>query len=263
MSLILTHLSEFGIIHASDSNITSGDNTPAGHGKKTFRVKYLNAGLTVAGAFSVGGKPMDEWMRIFIARQQAHSVKPLAAFASALRTDLEAEMNTLEKKNGSMVHIAGYVEKSGKQHPEFYFVRNIHQMTAEGWYEDLKDQFLVSEDFWTRDCPQHNLMAAFKGKYQLYVNGYPPGRIAYVGVTHQLTDFFSKVWAQPNWKFRSPRSLADHVLFVKLYMIMIGTLFQVSDYPAPYIGGVTQICAIPCPTNVETTSLIAGVANHV
>jgi hypothetical protein len=81
MTLILTHLGRFGIIHASDSNLTSALNTSAGQGKKTFALDYLNAGLTVAGAYSIAGIAMDVWMQNFIRGQEANGTRPLSQFA--------------------------------------------------------------------------------------------------------------------------------------------------------------------------------------
>jgi hypothetical protein len=247
MSLILTHISKFGVVHASDSNLTRGIDA-AGQVQKTFRVTYLNAGLTVAGVYSVAGCSMDRWMTDFITKQ-ASSAESLAAFASRLGNALETEMSSTEKQHGSMVHIAGYVEADGSQHPEFYFVRNIYGIDAvTGEYFDIRDQFAVSEDFWTRDCPKGDLMEVLEsGRAQIYVNGYPSGRIAYLAVIDQLKDFFAELWRKPEWMFRPPQSLTETTLFVKLYMSILGTLFQVSNYPAPVIGGATQICEIPRP----------------
>jgi len=255
MTLILAHISKFGIIHASDSNLTSDSNTYAGQGQKTFELPFLNAGLTVAGAYSVAGKPMDVWMTDFISAQASSGVGSLLKFAEALNARLETEMDADEKQGGSMVHIAGYVEKGGFQHPEFYFVRNVYGIKdSTGEYFDVRNQFAVSEDFWSRDCPKSNAMAAFQsGAYQIYINGFASGRIGYVILQDQMNSFFKAIWEQPQWKFRPPQSLAETVLFVKLYMSVIETLFQVSDYPAPFIGGGCQIHEIPQPPNTVTT----------
>ena len=253
MTLILTHLSKFGIIHASDSNLTSAMNRSAGQAKKTFALDYLNAGLTVAGAYSVAGMAMDLWMQDFIRVQEANGTRPLSRFAEVLRSALEAQMLSQEK-NGSMVHIAGYVESGGVQHPEFDYVRNVYGIdTSTGEYFDVRPAFAVSEDFWTRDCPRANLMAAFQsGIYMIYINGFASGRIGYLGLQATMNSFFESIWAQQNWKFRRPSSLAETVLFVKLYMSIIDTLFQVSDYDAPFIGGGCQIYEIPQPPNTAT-----------
>jgi hypothetical protein len=255
MTLILTHLSKFGIIHASDSNLTSKGKTAAGRGQKVFKVDYLNAGLTVAGSYSVSRTPMDVWMKAFIRSQSRSGARTLSEFAEALRTSLESQMLRQEKRKGSMVHLAGYVDSAGLQHPEFYYVRNVYGIDVNtGGYYDIKDQFAASEDFWTRDCPRSNLMRAFQsGNYQIYVNGFASGRIGYIALQKPMNSFFATIWGQPNWKFRPPRTLAETVLFVKLYMSIIDTLFQVSDYPAPFVGGGCQIHEIPQPPNTATT----------
>src|SRR4051794_12613736 len=126
MTLILTHLSRFGIIHASDSNLTDNLGAPAGSAQKTFSVGHLGAGLTVAGSYSIGGVPMNTWMDSFIQVHSVSGMSSLRQFANELRTRKESEMTSTEKSGGSMIHIAGYVEESGRHHPEFYFVRNVH-----------------------------------------------------------------------------------------------------------------------------------------
>jgi hypothetical protein len=130
MTLILTHLSKFGILHASDSNLTSF-NSNAGTGQKTISVDFLNAGLTIAGIYSVGGVPMNQWMGNFIRTQSMHSGITLADFSCSLRDELESQMTHNEKMNGSMTHIAGYVNTAGVSHPEFWLVRNVHHIDAQ------------------------------------------------------------------------------------------------------------------------------------
>jgi len=107
MTLILTHLSLHGIIHASDSNLTSSGDVAAGQSQKTFPIPHLQAGLTVAGSYSVGGKEMRSWMTDFIQKQATNPTGTLASFAETLRTALEAEMTSGEKRGGSLIHIAG------------------------------------------------------------------------------------------------------------------------------------------------------------
>lgn len=58
MTLILTIINKYGIIHASDSALTSDDNPP-GKARKTFKIKNLKAGLTIAGVYSVGYKRLE------------------------------------------------------------------------------------------------------------------------------------------------------------------------------------------------------------
>jgi len=198
---------------------------------------------------------MDVWMQNFIRVQEAKGTRPLSQFAEALRSAFEAQMLREEKDGGSMVHIAGYVESSGVQHPEFYYIRNVYGIdTSTGEYFDVRPTFAVSEDFWTRDCPKSNLLSAFQsGTYMIYINGFASGRIGFVALQSSMKSFFETIWGQQNWKFRRPRSLAETVLFVKLYMNIIDTLFQVSDYEAPFIGGGYQIHEIPQPPIAATS----------
>lgn len=95
MTLIVTYISKYGIVHASDSNLTSSSGDPAGEGRKTFPIPALNAGLTLAGAYSVAGTKMDAWMEGFI---EAHTAVSLDIFADKLKDALENQMSPSEKE---------------------------------------------------------------------------------------------------------------------------------------------------------------------
>lgn len=255
MTLIITHINRYGIVHASDSNLTGQDNKDAGIGQKTFPIKYLNAGLTVAGSYSVGSISMDKWMNDFINNQQSNKDQTLEIFSKKLKDELQTKMTPNEKKLGCLIHIAGYVEINNKSHPEFWFIRNIHGINSQtGEYENIDEVFEISEDFWTRDCPKGNLMEVFKNEklysWQLYINGFTPGRIGYHLVSKKLEEFFSEIWKVNDWKFRQPKSLEETERLVKLYMQVISDLFILSDYNAHYIGGGTQSHMIPQPLNI-------------
>ena len=259
MTIILTHISNYGIIHASDSNLTARTGRAAGESQKTFKIKHLDAGLTVAGAYSVGGLGMDRWMATFI-QQAANARNPsLSAFAYSLRDDLEAQMTPDEKAAGSMVHIAGYEHQADRFHPEFWFVRNVTGIDLNtGEYTGTSTKFTVSEDFWTRDCPNSRLMEAFQqGVYWVYVNGFASGRIGFVALQRVMGGFFRTVWSNPNWRFRAPRSIEETQTLVRLNIQIIGTLFQLSDYPAPFVGGQVQTLVIPQPPHTATHSPVA------
>lgn len=53
MTLILTHISRYSGIHASDLNLIEGDDQAVGQGQKTFEIPFLSAGLTTAGSYSL------------------------------------------------------------------------------------------------------------------------------------------------------------------------------------------------------------------
>ncbi len=255
MTLIITHINRHGIVHASDSNLTSSANKNAGQAQKTFDIPYLTAGLTVAGSYGVGAKKMNDWMNDFIQRQEKTSGITLETFSHNLKNELESQMTPEQKKKGSITHIAGYVEKDGLYHPELWFVRNVHGMNpVTGEYEDIKQEFAITEDFWNRDYPYHNLKETFQNPIyysrQIYVNGFTPGRIGFNVLQKELESFFMSIWRVRDWKFRSPKDIDETELLVKSYMDFIDLLFQMSDYPAKYIGGQTQTLKIKQPDNI-------------
>jgi hypothetical protein len=249
MSLILTHISSHGIIHASDGNLTSSNGSSAGEAPKVFEIPFLNAGLSIAGAYNVAGQRMDEWLIQFIKHQQDSNCSTLKDFATALSQSFETEMLPVEKDGGSLVHLAGYVHENNEWHPEFWFVRNIYQMDSiTGEYKDFRETFQVSEDLWTRDWHQNNLSHIFpQGGYQLYINGFTSGRVSYMILQQKMNQFFTQIWQNNTWKFRPPNSLEESKLIVDLFIRVIGVLFQLSNYSAPFIGGVPQCYGILNP----------------
>lgn len=251
MTLILTQLSRYGIIHASDSNLSNVRGELVGIGKKVFQIHHLNAGLSLAGSYTVNNIPMNRWMEDFILEDMRIEDSSFKNFAERLKDRLENEMTISEKSMGLMIHIAGYTEINGIYHPEFWFVRNVHGIdNRTGEYTNINDKFNATEDFWTRDCPKNNLLEAFnKGMYQMYGNGFASGRIGFFMLQKTLNNFFLQIWSNTNWHFTPPKSLNQMEALIKLYIKIIGTLFEISDYPGPLIGGDIQTYTIPQPDN--------------
>jgi len=251
MTLIITQISKYGIIHASDSNLSDINGRTIGTGKKCFAIPNLNAGLTVAGSFNVGTLPMDSWMNNFISASISND---LENFAEELRSSLEREMTAAQKISGSLIHIAGYKKDGEKYHPEFWFVRNIYHLDLNtGKYSDLRQEFTKSEDFWTRDNLRGNLFNEFQlndGMYQLYINGFSPGRIGYNIVQSYLMQYFSSLWSNKNWKFRAPKNIDEAKLLIENYMRLINATFILSDYPGQLIGGDIQTEIIKQPEDI-------------
>jgi len=245
MTLIATVISKYGIIQASDSNLTS-PGQPVGAGPKVFRLGFTDAAISLAGAYAVGTESMDSWLPACIASYTTSAMPSLSGFANHLAIELQSSPTANEAR---LFHIAGYVNDASGIHPEFYFVRNIQDISARtGAYEGITSNYQVTEDFWTRDYSQApaNMFAA--GGTQRYFNGFPSGRIAYLGAMQKLKEFYEQVWREPSWKFRPPESLDELAAFVRLELETINTLFVSSDYPTPYIGGVIQIEKIPAPS---------------
>ena len=252
MTLIATAICNLGIVHASDSNLTGGSE-PAVPGQKLFELNFANGAVAVAGRFSVGGTRMDEWLPSAIS-SYAEGSPTLRGFAEYLRERLEDERTADERANATLFHIAGYADIGGKAHPELVFVRNFTDIdTTTGGYVGVMDKFDVTEDFWCRDYANPVVRAALAaGREQRYFNGFPAGRIAYLGFVDGFNDFLGQVWQQPTWKFRPPQNVDELAGFVELEVRAICTMFASSDYDAAYIGGEVQIVKIPAPTNAVT-----------
>ncbi len=254
MTIIVTHMDRHGIVHASDSNLTSQKSSQAIEGKKVFEIKYLNAGLTVAGAYGVGKTRMDVWMQRFIQEQKKISDLNLGDFANLLKDALQQQMHPSQKSQGSLIHIAGYVEDNGVSHPEFWLVTNVPGFdTITGEYFEPSDEFHASEDFWNRDCPKKDLLRKFQqGGYQYYVNGFTSGRVSYNLLRGVMNQFLEVIWSNPNWKFRPPCSIEETAILVETYIQFVGAMFQLSDYSAPFIGGKPRTLLIKSPSNAVT-----------
>ena len=253
MTLIITHLSKYGIVHASDSNLTDNSGA-AGEGQKTYRLPHINAGMTLAGSYSVGGQRMDEWLNAFIQAHATSDSPSLSTFAHNIKCRLETEMLPGEKNSGCIMHIAGYVEANNQSHPEFYSVRNVHGIdSATGAYKGCRQDFACVEEFWAIDGPRGDLLCAFeRGTYQIYINGSAHGRMSYLAINNWLQQIFTVLWEQPGWGFRRPESLEETMVFVKTNLLVINALFKASNYSGPPIGGPIQIYGIPRPANTVT-----------
>jgi hypothetical protein len=251
VTLIATAISKYGIIQASDSNVVKNGLLAAGGSRKVFAIPGLNGALAIAGTLTVGGEVVDTWMPACIAAYTAGRNPSLEGFADHLGRQLSNETSPKEQNAGSLIHIAGYVGTPEGSHPEFYFVRNIQGINPQtGAYEGTTDTWDVSEDFWNRDYLKPDVAQALAqgGRYR-YFNGFHPGRIAYVGASQMLEDFFRQVRDKPEWKFREPQSLDEAASIVALEISVIGTLMKCSDYDPQPIGGDTQIESIPPPAD--------------
>jgi hypothetical protein len=246
MTLICTAISNFGLIQASDSNLT-GRSGAAGGGQKVFSLGFVPGALALAGNYRVDRQRMDEWLPDFIDAYAASEHPSLKGFSHHLRDHLSEEQHKDRSQGGRLFHIAGYVETEDGWHPEMWFVRDFSDIDpATGEYVRA-DDYLISEDFWTRDYADRGIREAIQmGGYQRYFNGTPPGRISFLGVSQLLQAFFAQVWQRADWPFRPPESLSELGSFIKLEITAVATLYGSSDYPAS-IGGSVQMDLTPPP----------------
>lgn len=251
MTLIVTQISQFGIVQAADSNLTAANGSPAGTARKIFPIPHLSAAASVAGSFSVGGTTFDAWLGQFVQDESAAGNNSLQSFATGLKDKLEAEMTATEAQSGSIVHLAGYAPSSGDSQParaEFYHIRNSHGIDSVTGNYSPSQKFLVDEDFATTYMARPGFSGRLNAGYPMvYANGFPSGRINFFSLYQALHQFFLGVWANPSWQFHPPASLQESARFVRVYIEVVGALFMASNYSAPFIGGPVAVYAIPPP----------------
>lgn len=142
-----------------------------------------------------------------------------------------------EKRNCFIAHIAGYNDGF----PEMWHIRNTI-LDDHGNYSEGGDNFDCSEDLKNRDWKKNNLQEVFEQNgYQLYVNGFLPGRVSFNVLRKFIDTFFDSIWSSREYKFRRPKSLLDHQTLVETYVDITTKCFILSDYDPKIIGGKTQL----------------------
>lgn len=255
MTLLATNMCYHGIVLASDSNLTDRSGQLDSMGPKTFPIPHLNAGVSIAGLYSVDGVCMDTWMPNFIELTQTTECNTLADFAQRLRDSFQAGMASGPPEL-MFAHIAGYATDRNGYHPEFHFVRNTLGMEENGEYLPPQPTFLPpSEDFYSRDCRHRNSPTGFinDGQLQFYTNGFPSGRITYVEATRHIGSFLQGVWGTPALCLRHPQTLTEVEGYVRLQMAVIHELFAMSGRTE--IGGDIQTLAIAPPDSSQLSVL--------
>jgi hypothetical protein len=258
MTLITTHMDRFGIVMATDSNLAEPGSPRAQTAQKNFPIPHLEACACVANCWQVGGEKMGSWMTRFINWHEKYGFGTLQDFVSSLRDALQVQTNSAERSIGTIIHIAGYIpdEKLGV-HPVHWTVSNMRLMDDSGDYLPPTPDYEQHEHFWGHDCQcRYNGSGFYEYVYgwAVYMNGMPSGRIAYATVRSALEKLWEGFWnmkGQKGWEFRAPNNIDDTAILVEFYMRTITTLFQVSDYPIPYIGGGIQMTKIPLPANAK------------
>ncbi len=249
MTIIISIVSDHGLIQASDSNVTRPGSSMASSDRKVFPLGFTDGALALAGTYEAWNERMDTWMPSCISDYASTDSPTQEGFAYYLKDRLNAGLTRPQRDMATMIQIVGYVSDDDGVHPALHFVRNFSSInTSTGAYEDRRPTFEVSEDFWNRDYPAAKSAGRLGlGRYWSYFNGTPAGRIAFHHFGELFRGFLGDVWSQPNWRFRPPQSLDELASIIELQIRTIGTLYGMSDYPAPFIGGDPQLQTIAPP----------------
>jgi hypothetical protein len=132
MTLVITEISQYGIVMGADSAVTCQTCLPSGQTgnrvltgvHKLLPIAYLQAGVSCWGYGQIGNIDSDIWLNDFILSHKGQS-QTLQAFV----TQLEVELNriippTQSGQNEAGFHLAGFVPKNGRLTPDFWHLHN-------------------------------------------------------------------------------------------------------------------------------------------
>jgi hypothetical protein len=251
MTLIVSCITKFGIIQASDSNLTNNSGN-AGFGQKVFPIPHLNASLAYSGCYEIDGNSIDIWMNTFISGT-FFTASTIEEFTSQLSGRMTSEMRDNEISQISIVHIAGYQKFENQSHVEHWHISNTG-LNPDGSYSPAMTEFHFSNDFNSRTNHEHrNSLRQFdlnSYMHQYYINGFAPGRMSSMIIKQTIDHALNHIWNRTDWKFRRPSNIFEFSNVVKLYFDFVTKLFPMSDYDAMYIGGEIQTHLISSPQDL-------------
>jgi hypothetical protein len=170
-------------------------------------------------------------------------------------------------RHGSFIHLAGYESDATGFHPEFHFIRNVYKINQQGGYEDVREVFQVSEEYWQKLSNRW-----FPPVEQIYVNSSLPGREQFWAIqwyhrnrmilelepNQRFQDLTSTWWGgasarnmqnELRVRFATPTSLEEWESVVRRMITSTISHFDESGCNPSHIGGDTQVCSIRPPTN--------------
>jgi hypothetical protein len=252
MSLIATYINKFGVVLASDSNLTGAVGN-AGFGQKVFPVPHLNAGITFTGSYEIDGNSVDIWMNEFIS-SSFFTLSTIEDFVKYLTESLNREMRAAEFAQGCIIHVAGYSHSDGVSFLEHWHISNM-RLQDDGNYSIPELTFHFGNDFNSRTVQKDRetviLLDDNPENNQFFINGYAPGRISTMALKEILETMFSQIWNNPQWQFRKPSNLFESASLVKIYYYLVSELFKMSNHHALIVGGETQTYLISVPQNLD------------
>lgn len=132
MTLVLTEISQYGIVMGADSAVTCETPLPSGGTgrrvltgvQKLFPIPYLQAGVSCWGYGQIGNFETDVWLSDFIRRHQGQS-QTLQDFAMQLQDELNRIIPPTQSGQGEAgFHLAGFVSRNGRLTPDFWHIHN-------------------------------------------------------------------------------------------------------------------------------------------
>jgi len=267
MTLILTELSQLGIIMVVENAITLCCYQPTGTFrdrsfkglKKNFEIPKINAGLSFWGWATVApfddikeGQLFDWWLEnfLYIHRDDYHSISELAEILEAeLRTVIPplTDEELAENPNGSGgIHLAGYILYEGNYVPSFWHIHNGYSQVLG---QEGGDPHTVNAN---HDCPPARTIELInEKKVYLTTNGEIE---VFNGLFSILNEFIIDKFSTAGYLTPMPviRARAD---FYKAQIKFLSNLYHVSGEVIEY-GKRLAVLDFPESISDEVTLLL-------
>lgn len=246
MTLILTEISQFGIVMAADSAVTEKITTPSGTNqyrvltgvKKLQVIDKLNAGVSIwgQGEIIVGGNKVDTdvWLSDFIVNQKSN-YNSLSDFATLLQNELRkyiAPINAALNPLGTIgFHLTGYVTHNGQLTPTFYHIHNGESQALKSRGININPTIVNAN----HDLPP-NLAQLYlsQGKAYLTRNG---DFTTYAALFHYLGKFLQNLSQQGGLTIPHSRNLKERAEWLRFQIQTMSELYRLSNLHLPTIGG--------------------------
>ena len=255
MTLLLTEITDKGIVFAADRNLSWFDEATNQIGglacqrKKILGLEDLSAAIGYFGNAHVGRSKalMDEWLETFI--RGSSECESLEELAFRLGDSIETDLTVEQKRRGLGFHLAGYVEQEDHTLPTFWHVSNIRGMEGP-LYVGIRDTFRVSEHFLQRDVKfvKPGLLHEYLRTHgaQVYRNG---TLAPYVIVAGHIYSLFRTIWAlRQEWaldEFQPPSTLGEHASLARFHIELTTRIYELfSKSEARPIGGGVDVITI-------------------
>lgn len=251
MTLIASYLNKYGIVQASDSNLTT-DSGNTGFGQKIFPIPHLNSSLAYSGTYYIDGRQVDEWMNEFVTGT-FFTAKTIEEFTRQLTERMSREMRPNEIDAVSIVHVAGFQKFDNQSYLEHWPISNTG-LQGDGNYSKPGTGFSCLNDFNSRTKKEHRdfliRMDETSFNHVMYINGIPEGRMSYMHIKNEMDKVLNDIWNKKGWNFRPPENLFESASIVKLQFDFVSQRFKLSHHNALYIGGEIQTNLIPVPQDL-------------
>lgn len=240
MTLIVTRITDLGIVFCSDRRLSMG-NRRWGEVAKFLPIHRLNAGICYFGVAQVGNQQLTRWLQGFILKSTATTI---GDFSQELATALTSQMSSANKTRGTGFHISGYEKNNGLSVPTFWHVSNFSGMNGYG-YLSGNPTFGVSEDFLQRDVaniPVPSLSNHLSGRHYFYRNGQ---LFPYTIVHAFFEQLRSALPTQNNAQWSVPRTIEDFATDTDFEVSITEQIFKKYSRSQPVGGGIQTHVILP------------------